>query len=743
MSKQYLVKILNSVLVAILAVTIFIVPVYFNWRGWNIFELDKAVIGCWLIELLLIVWLIKNLWLDSVNLVWQGQAMLVIAIFLFTQVLAAIFSISPHLSFWGSYWREQGLWLIMHYLLFFWLALQIFLIDKKRYWLKAIIGSVALVIIYAWCQLAGLDVVAWSEAPSITWRVFSTFGQPNFLGLFLLLTWPLVWYQTRQSLKPSRWLLRLLLVGQFSALFFTFSRTIWLGLLGQIIILVGYWLSQKKFYRWLLVLVSGLILLSLGYGFLVWQYSGQVIQTVARPGFTENLQTRWQTLFNWQYGSLASRWLFWQAAASKLPKLPAWGYGQETQSLVLADTYIPQIALHEKINTIPDRTHNETLDVLLTSGYLGLLAWLAVLGLIVFLAWLNLKTTIDPLNQFLFLALAGYLLANQFNFTTVVSGLYFWLFIALLAAPVAQIKIYQIKLSVWFKIFLVVVLALMLVWFTLFNYQRLAAEQNFAQAKFWERVGGYQKMIKAYERVFALNSGEGYYRWQLAQSLQNFLNPNLTSEQKQQVIDLGFNNLQQIDYLWLEPEALLKLAQWQVLAGYYLKPDYFLAAEQTFKALVKLSPQMARLPAEWGKLYLFWQKYDLAEQQIKQALALYPPLIDWRVNEEHRRLIAQEQALAYQDLGQVYFQQKKIALAKSSFWQAYHLSLDPQILKILVEITHQIGPKTEALSIVLHLIKLQPEQVQWYQWAGLLYNEMGKPVLAQQYLLLAKNLNIK
>lgn len=55
------------------------------------------------------------------------------------------------------------------------------------------------------------------------------------------------------------------------------------------------------------------------------------------------------------------------------------GYGPETMRLVIAPHVPPALGLVERRGALPDRAHNETLDVLLASGLLGLAAYLVLI----------------------------------------------------------------------------------------------------------------------------------------------------------------------------------------------------------------------------------------------------------------------------------------------------------------------------------------------------------------------------
>jgi len=79
-------------------------------------------------------------------------------------------------------------------------------------------------------------------------------------------------------------------------------------------------------------------------------------------------------------GTARVRLVLWEQsleAVSEQPIRTITGYGPETIRLVLAPHYLPQLSTVENKDALPDRAHNETYDVLITSGLLGLVLYYA------------------------------------------------------------------------------------------------------------------------------------------------------------------------------------------------------------------------------------------------------------------------------------------------------------------------------------------------------------------------------
>jgi tetratricopeptide (TPR) repeat protein len=342
------------------------------------------------------------------------------------------------------------------------------------------------------------------------------------------------------------------------------------------------------------------------------------------------------------------------------------------------------------------------------------------------------------------LSLVGQVIANEFNFFTVTTMVYSCLIVAYLLS-LARIKTTELNLnfSLLLKIFLSLSVTIIFVLLAEINIDKLKADYYFALAKKWEIFNSYPKMIGAYQQVFKASYFEPYYRWQFAQSLLNYVSQIKDKNEQGQVLLLAYDNLLKINNLTRNFEAEIRLARVQTLFGYYVNSEEFTAAEKTYQQLAIMSPQLAKNYAEWGKMYLYWQRYDQAAEKLQWALGLYPSLADWRLNDEHRQLIQQEMSRIHQDLGQVYFYMKNYPLAIDYYLRAYQLDQRHDILKNLADTYYAAGQPQQTLQQYLHLVTMEPLIAGWYERAGMLYNELGKKSLADEYAKRAKELEEK
>ena len=426
---SYLNKILDKSLEIVWLLTIGLMPIYFNPFTYSLWEISGAILFYFLTEILLIIWLAKIiLTLKHFNiLAWQKyffkiKYILPAFIFIFLMGLSTFFSESPYLSFFGLYKRQMGYLIWLHYFIFF--LILVFNLKSKNQ-IKHLSGVVTFssffVCLYGFCQIFGYDPIIWYELPLLTKRIFSTLGQPNFLASWILLALPLVIYGFLNFRKKiSRYFAFLIIVFLLISLILTQSRAGWLGFIfGSIFfLLIGLRKKQIFFYSGLGLIIF-LIISFIYFNFHPLAYTGNpfIDRLISITHFQES-------------GGLRLFW--WQAALKEIKFLPIFGHGPETQIFHFVKYYQPEWAIYGGMNIYPDRIHNDFLDTLLTLGWPGLMSYLF---LIAYTFYLGIKKIGHQISRlFLLAGLLAYLISIQFCFHTIVVGIYFWLYLALINA---------------------------------------------------------------------------------------------------------------------------------------------------------------------------------------------------------------------------------------------------------------------------------------------------------------------
>ncbi len=223
---------------------LFFIPIYFAWfqENYTVFDLNKSAALHALVALALAAWLVEIAL--SGRFSWSGNRrigwlLLIVAV---SFLISTIFSLHPAISLWGSYERAQGFYNLFHYLAVFFLLL-ISIRDRKQVETSiiALISGAGIVCAYGLLQSLAFDPLHWGDGPQA--RIFSSFGQPNFLGHYIVAVLPLTLYAAVYIARQSyqKFIAGLLVAAELICLLYTYSRSAWLALLATLMCL-GLWL---------------------------------------------------------------------------------------------------------------------------------------------------------------------------------------------------------------------------------------------------------------------------------------------------------------------------------------------------------------------------------------------------------------------------------------------------------------------------------------------------------------------
>lgn len=305
-----------------------------------------------------------------------------LALFLISQIISTFISIDPHTSFFGYYSRlNGGLLSIICYCLLYWVL--IVYIDKelRSNIIKFSLYSGILVAIYGILEHFGIDKNQWIQ--DVQTRVFSTFGQPNWLAAYLCILLPF-------CLKNP---LSLLL---FICLIFTKSKT---GIIAALISL-PFCLNKKNFYYFFIIIAIT------GFFFLNKKPDAPLPPTI-------NITA-----------SQDIRKIVWQGAIDLYQKYPVFGTGVESFAYTYYWTRPASHNLTSEWEFLYNKAHNEYINYLATTGTIGITAYLILIIT-------SLIGFIKNKHFFLLAAYISILITNLTGFSVVVISLYFYLLPAL------------------------------------------------------------------------------------------------------------------------------------------------------------------------------------------------------------------------------------------------------------------------------------------------------------------------
>ncbi|MCL2109973.1 O-antigen ligase family protein [Microgenomates group bacterium] len=446
----------KKIIFGLFTVLLTVVPFLFTWFNTELFELPKMTAVYLLAVALAATWL-----LDMVvnrRIIFRPTPLdLPILLFLLSQIISTILSLHPPTSLFGYYGRfNGGLLSIISYIIIFYTAVNY--LTKADFFrlLRASLVSAALISLWGVlehfghsfsCLLVNQERVL-SGAASIgevfnvdCWvqdvqaRVYASFGQPNWLAVYLITLIPLnlhfIIQDTKQKKYRSLAFLWVTAVLMPCALFFTYSRSGVLGLLVSLFFfLIGlifiHRSPKKAFSPPVIIFIFTAIVLA-------FLCRATYLSDLASPvGAQEQSEL---IVRNEITDSADIRLIVWRGALDVWKRYPLFGSGVETFAY---SYYLDRPVEHNYTSEwdfLYNKAHNELLNYLATTGLFGLLTYLSiwsVFGYLLLKALLNShlesadKTVITALGA----GLTAMFMANFFGFSTVVSNVLVFLFLA-------------------------------------------------------------------------------------------------------------------------------------------------------------------------------------------------------------------------------------------------------------------------------------------------------------------------
>lgn len=428
----------------------------------EVFEFNKMMFVYLMTILIASTWVIKS-YLNKKFEIAKTPLDLPIILFLASQIISTIISINPHTSLWGYYSRfHGGLMSTISYITLFYALVTHFQGQGKaiKNMYFCILSSAALISIYGILEHFGIDKDIWVQ--DVQNRIFSTLGQPNWLSAFLVALLPLSLFQitAKESLNH-----RLLHAG-LSLLFlitiiFTKSQS---GIAATAVVLLLFFIItciQKKKSLLILALIPAIALVLIFKGDSVRQTLSSLNKI--NPFFSDTLTiiTEENKTRIGGSDSMAIRRVVWEGAIKLGLKYPLFGTGVETFGY---SYYWVRPAAHNltsEADFLYNKAHNEYLNFLATTGFVGLASYLFLIGSILYL-FLNKKTDHDSLRFPLLLGLISILITNYIGFSVVNVALFFFLFPAIYIATTNKGTLVSRKLHLDPTIAIIIILIISL-----------------------------------------------------------------------------------------------------------------------------------------------------------------------------------------------------------------------------------------------------------------------------------------
>lgn len=631
-----------------------------------------------------------------------------VAAFLGAATLASLFGVHLERSFWGNAERGEGLLTLYHVGAFFYLLS--FTVKSREDWLKLFTASVIVAVltgIYGLAQLLQLKRLLIFNIIG-SGRIASTIGNASFFAGYLLLNLFLagiLFFEKRSrfwKLFAGAAFLFLLII-----IYETETRGAVLGFAGGLA-LFGVLLaltSKETRVRRLGVGAIGLVVILAAF---IWL--GRNSSFVQNQGTLRRLVS-----ISAEDITTQSRLATWKTSLDAWRARPILGWGYENYKIAFNERFPVVIYRDEGSQVWFDRAHNAFLDVLVTSGIIGFLAYLAIFVAAGKLLWALYTRGERLLAVLLTTGLAAYIFQNLFVFDTL--GTYI-LFTGLLAFLVASRREAQesqepvpvVKPLPVFALVVLILLFLPAVYF--FNVRPAQANRAISRGISLQRFERYEESAAAFREAIAIGT---YMRIEARQKLADLaagvinrqdVPPPVVREITDSALEEMEKNMKE------EPDDVQHVI---VLAGLYNnfasgdEARFRRSLELAGKAL-QMSPTRPQIYYEIGQAWAGRKDYPKAIAAFQKAIQMAPWVME-----------------AHWNLGAAYVFAGDLEAAHRAFEEAAKRGLDLDSLRHLRRVAKvYLGAKQlpRAAETYERIIAQEPTS-QNYATLAAIFKELG------------------
>lgn len=569
---------------------IFLVPLIFNPFGYIPFEIPKVafvmVVGGTAIALFVVDAFLGR------KIQFNKWVLAIIGLWLLSMLLSTIFSIAPYESFWGSYKRLSGFFNYVYYFVHFIICLQLFKDAKIRnafFKLALTIGSI--ISIYAILQYFRLDPFSMGDLDVFSGRPYSTIGQPNMLGQWLIFPFFIAFFHLEKKHLRPLYAAIFLLHGY--TIFLTMNRATILGIIIAII-LFGIYLLKKKWRN---------IGLSVG-----------VILFMIAIGLGSQIEIR----------SLNSRFVLWRDSLPLITQNLVLGSGPETYYQTAQTILTPEIYETERLYSMPSRVHNEIYQMLLDQGLFGLALYFFNLAVLIWIFFKRKLKTID--SKIAFFAIIASYVSLQLSFLFSAHIIYLMAFWAILLHGVFKFDGIKVKLkNKYVKVFISIALIIFSTFSAIYARNIILGDQAFKKGLndyFVDKRTAFETMNDA----IVLNPHIPYYKqvtiglFSEGVFLQTYPSViEILKDHEENLADITNSNF----------SYYLVSAKLNVALGDYEK------AEQQFENALQKAPLHVSTLQAYADYLLEHGKVDEAIEQYEKIIDLAPDYI-WEQSDQTR-----------------------------------------------------------------------------------------------------------
>ncbi len=712
----------------ILAILFFILllPLFFTSSTLFPWHFGKTIIFCISVDVAAILGII---YLRKTKNIEINFSLLDFLLLLFVLILgvATFFGFDPVRSFWGDQSRAQGVIVYFHLYLYYLLIRQ-FLHERHVIGLycKTIVWVAVLSSLIAWL---GPYLPFFSGKIAIGDRISGLLGNPIFFAGYLLA--PLFlsgWLITNVKIGNSK---KFIFTGIFLflliSIFGSQSRGVLLGVVvGFFVVALDYLIrfTEGKQRKKLLMLATiGLIALG---GIFILSKTTEFI-----TGISPSLQRVFDISLSTETGK--TRIMAWDIAVQGWKERPFLGWGPESFQMIFDRYYDPRFLAYSFKETVWDKPHNFLLELLVSSGLIGLLSFLSLFIVAVYSVITpnnsphkNAENIFldDKKNSWLLGFLIAYIVQSFFGIETTLSLLHLFFVFALISIVWGRNMTFSLTIKKYYTkipkhlmqgiVSGVFVLAIFLLGITIYKQLHLYQSSK-AIALARDSVELDADMTKWINRAEQALYVQSPYIWENAiyvvQDMARLQDLDVLQEDMVKRIfplleDIFLHKIGKNEDVY---QYHFWLGQTYQFYSEYVDPTFFERSNEEFEKAGEISPRQQRIPLLLAKNYLLQGNQD-------RALATLDELV-YKNNEY-------AEVHWFYGLALLQSGKKEKALQELDIGKSYGLFSKQNIL-FLIDVYAKEQRFTDVVTLYKMLIELEPNNAIWYTRLAATYAALG------------------
>lgn len=351
----------------------------------------------------------------------------VLLIYLILLIISLFFTENIGLAIYGRHDRVEGLITILMYMILFIIGRSFTKFNDKFF--IVIMFTAVIVSIYGISQYFGFDPFPRNyRTMNYGKSAFSTMGNPNFLGSYLVLMIPVTIYL---YIIKKRELGMLCYSVLLFCLLCTRTRGAWLGVIFSAICFVVLHLIYYKNFKYFVKRYFMIIIISIIIVLLFNFYSDGAL--ISR--FTTISADAKEFLNSGEKSDYAGshRGFIWKRVIELIKNRPFTGYGIENLGETFIKYYNDDMIKFWGEPRYVDKAHNDFLNIAVTTGLPSMLVYVIFILSVIKKGFSNVQ---NPLMLLLLPSVLGYLTAIFFNISVTSVAYIYWIFLGMTASNI-------------------------------------------------------------------------------------------------------------------------------------------------------------------------------------------------------------------------------------------------------------------------------------------------------------------